>query len=138
MISVIFWSGSGNTEEMANLIVKGIGSADEVVLKEVGNASLDDVTNADKVVLGCPAMGAETLEESEMEPFVESLANVVAGKTVALFGSYDWGDGEWMRDWEDRMKSYGATLVADGLIVQGAPEDDSADACVAFGETIAK
>ncbi len=137
MTAVIYWSGTGNTKEMAELIVEGIGSADEVVLKDVSNASADDVKNADKVVLGCPAMGAENLEEDEMEPFVEAIEGLVSGKKLALFGSYDWGDGEWMNDWQARMTGQGAIMMADGLIVNGAPEDDNATACTALGKTIA-
>ncbi|OOB79027.1 MAG: flavodoxin [Epulopiscium sp. Nele67-Bin002] len=137
MIAVIYWSGTGNTKEMAELIVKGIGGADEVVLKEVAKASTDDVVNADKVVLGCPAMGAENLEEDEMEPFVESIEELVAGKKLALFGSYDWGDGEWMQEWQSRMADKGAVMIAEGLIVNGTPEDDSADLCVNYGKTVA-
>jgi flavorubredoxin len=83
-------------------------------------------------------MGAEVLEEDEFEPYIASIAGKVAGKTLALFGSYGWGDGEWMRDWTDRMKSAGATLKAESLIVNEAPEGAAADECKAFGALIAK
>ncbi len=115
MITVIYWSATGNTKEMADLIVQGLGDA-EVSVKEVGDATPDDVINADKVILGCPSMGVEVLEEDEMEPFVESIEDKVAGKKLALFGSYDWGEGEWMTDWQARMEKAGAVMMADGLI----------------------
>lgn len=136
-ISLIYWSGTGNTEAMANLIKEGIlSTGNEVELKTVGSASVSDVEGSDIVILGSPAMGAEVLEEDEMEPFVESLKAVVSGKKVGLFGSYDWGDGEWMRNWEERMKSYGAEVYKEGLIVNGEPDGDSAEACKNFGKEI--
>ncbi len=137
MISVIYWSGTGNTKAMAELIVKGIGDTDAVELKEVGNASVDDVVNADKVILGCPAMGAENLEEDEMEPFIDAIEDKISGKKVALFGSYDWGDGEWMRDWQSRMEQAGAIMIDDGLIVNDFPEDDNETLCLNLGKKIA-
>ncbi len=137
MIAVIYWSGTGNTEKMAELIVQGIGDADEVVVKSVADATIDDVLNADKVVLGCPSMGDEVLEEDEMEPFVESICDKVSGKKMALFGSYDWGDGEWMRIWQPRMADAGAVMMsAEGLIVNNTPDDDDIN-CINFGKSIA-
>ncbi|AOT69622.1 flavodoxin [Geosporobacter ferrireducens] len=133
-IAVIYWSGTGNTEMMAKAVAEGAqGDNNEVKLLSVDKASVEDVMNADGVALGCPSMGAEVLEESEMEPFVQSLEKVVTGKPLVLFGSYDWGDGEWMRDWEERMKGYGANLIAEGLIVNLEPADQNLDACKKLG-----
>lgn len=137
-VSIIYWSGTGNTEAMAEFISNGAQQAGaEVTQINVADASLNDVKAADIVVFGCPAMGDEVLEESEMEPFIESTANIIEGKKVALFGSYDWGDGQWMRDWSERMQNYGAELVDDeGLIVNGSPEAEET-ACVNYGKKIA-
>ena len=89
--------------------------------------------------LGCPAMGAEVLEESEMEPFVAEVESFAAGKTIALFGSYGWGDGEWMRDWTDRMTSAGATVVnGEGLICHETPDEDGLSECVELGKALAQ
>ncbi|MDO5725893.1 MAG: flavodoxin [Tissierellia bacterium] len=126
MKKVIFWSGTGNTEAMAEAICEAL---DDAELLEVGDATVDDVANADAIAFGCPSMGDEVLEESEMEPFIESIEDAVKGKPIILFGSYDWGNGEWMEDWEERMKGYGAELVAPGLIVNLEPSDEDLEAC---------
>ncbi len=127
---IIYWSGTGNTESMAEAMLesaKNVGT--EVELLEVSDASVDHVKNAEYVALGCPSMGDEVLEEDDMEPFVASLEGLVAGKKLLLFGSYGWGDGQWMRDWEERMKGYGATLVDEGLIVNEEPDADGLALC---------
>ena len=99
-INVVYWSQTGNTEEMAEAIGKGITQAGgEAVVSEVSAISPDVLKDENVFALGCPAMGAEVLEEAEMEPFVEAVESFAAGKKIALFGSYGWGDGEWMRDW---------------------------------------
>ena len=136
-VAVIFWSGTGNTEAMAKYIQEGAKAAGhEVSLKEVAQASAADVTDADIAVLGCPSMGDEVLEESEFEPFVESIESRVSGKKLALFGSYDWGDGLWMRNWTERMQKAGATLVAESLIVNNTPEGEDIERCKAFGKSL--
>ena len=133
-INIIYWSGTGNTEAMAKLIQEGAESAGATVaLKNVSSASPDDI-NCDVLVLGCPSMGAEVLEESEFEPFIVSIEGLISGKKLALFGSYGWGDGQWMREWDERMKAAGAELVAESLIVNEAPEGQE---CVDFGTKIA-
>ncbi len=132
-ISVIYWSGTGNTEAMANLIAEGAAGA-ECTVKSVGNASLDDVKNADVVAFGCPSMGDEVLEEFEFQPFLESAMPLLKGKRVALFGSYGWGDGRWMREWTECMTGAGCLMVAEGLIVNGAP---SGDECKELGQKLA-
>lgn len=138
-ISVIYWSGSGNTEEMANLIVKGAKEEGaEVTLLQVSDAKIEDVLNADVVALGSPAMGSENIEEGEMEPFIESISGQVSGKTIALFGSYGWGSGEWMENWVSRMEEHGANLVDTGLIVNEFPEGSEGDKCVEYGKKLSK
>lgn len=138
-ISVIYWSGTGNTEAMAEAVVKGIVNSEEdvdVKLIRVEDATVLDVQDADAVALGCPSMGDEVLEESEMEPFVDSVLSDLAGKPVALFGSYDWGNGEWMEKWETQMISCGAILVASGVIANLAPDDEALEQCEELGSTL--
>lgn len=129
-VSVVYWSGSGNTEAMANAVAEGIVAAGgEANLLTVDQASVDTLASEAAFALGCPAMGAEVLEESEMEPFVEELEGKVSGKKVLLFGSYGWGDGEWMRNWADRMKEAGAVLVEEeGIIANDYPDDEAIEA----------
>ncbi|MCY6957105.1 flavodoxin [Clostridium brassicae] len=139
-INIIYWSGTGNTEAMAKAIAEGAkGNEAEVKLLNVGEASVDDVINADVVALGCPSMGQEVLEEAEMEPFVESIESKVQGKKIALFGSYGWGDGEWMRNWVERMEGVGADLIEDeGLMANNEPNDEDIQKCKELGEMLAK
>ena len=137
-MKIIYYSNSGNTEKMANLIAEGIintGKNAEVI--NVSNANVNIFDDEDVVILGCPAMGDEVLEESEFEPFMEEISTRIQGKKVALFGSYGWGDGQWMRDWQERVESLGCTLINDGLIIQYEPEDNSSE-CIEFGMSIAK
>lgn len=138
-IQVVFWSQSGNTEAMANAVADGIRKAGkEADVVFVSDASIDELKSAKVFALGCPAMGAEVLEEGEMEPFVSDLEMSVSGKTIGLFGSYGWGDGQWMRDWVDRMTSAGATVVdGEGVICMGAPDVDATAQCEALGARLA-
>ena len=138
-IYVVYWSQSGNTQAMAEAVGKGITAAGkEAVVVSVGEVSTDDLKSAKCFALGCPAMGAETLEETEMEPFVGEVEGFAAGKTVALFGSYGWGDGQWMRDWVDRMNGCGANVLnGEGLICHETPDDDGLAECEAFGRQLA-
>lgn len=138
-IQVVFWSQSGNTEAMANAVADGIRKAGkEADVVFVGDASINELKSAKVFALGCPAMGAEVLEEGEMEPFVSDLEMSVSGKTIGLFGSYGWGDGQWMRDWVDRMTSAGATVVdGEGVICMGAPDADATAQCEALGARLA-
>jgi len=134
-LNIIYWSGTGNTEAMANFIKDGAESAGaSVTLKSVSGASLDD-TECDVLVLGCPSMGDEVLEESEFEPFMASIEGGIRGKKLALFGSYGWGDGQWMREWDARVKTAGATLVTESLIVNDAPDGQE---CRDFSAKIAR
>ena len=135
-ISIVYWSGTGNTEAMANALADGIREAGgEAALITVDSISADALAGEEVFALGCPSMGAEELEESEMEPFVAELEGKVKGKKILLFGSYGWGDGEWMRNWEERMKNAGAILVTGaGIIANEAPDGAAIDALKAAGK----
>ena len=138
-IAVIYWSGTGNTEAMADLVANAAtaagASVDKFSASEFNVSSAGDYTG---FALGCPAMGAEQLEESEFEPMFASLEGSLNGKKVALFGSYGWGDGQWMRDWCERAKEDGAQLFSDeGLICNETPDDDVQAACRKLGADLA-
>lgn len=121
--AVIFWSGTGNTEEMAQAILKGMRDAGaEAELFEVISAP-PDIGAYDKLAFGCPSMGDEVLEESDFEPYFTKAEKQLSGKKVALFGAYGWGDGEWMRNWVERAKAAGAELLGDGYITNDSPEE---------------
>ncbi|MDR1195177.1 MAG: flavodoxin [Endomicrobium sp.] len=133
-VAVIYWSGTGNTEAMAKSIEKGLKEKSaETDVFEVSSApaSLDGY---DKIAFGCPSMGAEVLEESAFEPYFTSVEKSLKDKKVALFGSYGWGDGQWMRDWAERARSAQAVLVDDGFIQHETP---NADECEEFGKKFA-
>lgn len=138
-VYVVYWSQTGNTEAMAQAVGDGITEAGkEAVVVEVSQASLDDLKEAKGFALGCPAMGAEVLEEEEMDPFVSDVESFAKDKTIALFGSYGWGDGQWMRDWEERMADAGATVLGgEGVICQEAPDDDAVEQCKELGKQLA-
>lgn len=138
-IPVVYWSGTGNTQTMAEAVAEGIRSAGaQADLLEVSDADASSVAAENVFALGCPSMGAEQLEEVEMEPFVEALVPLVSGKKILLFGSYGWGDGEWMRDWAERMKNAGAVLVRDeGVIANEAPDDEALEECRSAGKELA-
>ncbi|WP_125152148.1 flavodoxin [Clostridium rectalis] len=135
---ISYWSGTGNTEIMANCISEGAKNEEvDILLKRVDETSIEDIKEADAIALGCPSMGDEVLEESEMEPFVESLQNIIGKKHCVLFGSYGWGDGKWMRDWYERMESYNADLITEeGLIVNNTPDADGEEQCKQLGKTL--
>lgn len=138
-IYVVYWSQTGNTEVMAEAVARGIRSeGKESAVVEVGSISPEELKEEAVFALGCPAMGAEVLEESEMEPFVETLEAFVKGKTVGLFGSYGWGDGEWMRDWEARMQQAGANVIGgEGVICQETPDQEALEKCEELGKNLA-
>lgn len=138
-IYVVYWSQTGNTEAMAEAVARGIRSeGKESAVVEVGSISPEELKEEAVFALGCPAMGAEVLEESEMEPFVETLETFVKGKTAGLFGSYGWGDGEWMRDWEARMQQAGANVIGgEGVICQETPDQEALEKCEELGKNLA-
>ena len=137
-MAVIYWSMTGNTEAMANAIAEGAaGAGAEVDVKQVCDTTVDEALGYGLLALGCPAMGAEVLEEAEFEPMFESVKPSLGGKTIGLFGSYGWGDGEWMRTWAADCEDAGCSLVCEPVIACGAPEGDAADACRELGKALA-
>jgi flavodoxin short chain len=135
---IAYWSSSGNTETMAKQIAESAKSGGaEVTLKTIGETTPEMVKNADVLAFGCPAMGDEVLEESEVEPFIAGLTGAEVGsKPMGLFGSYDWGDGQWMRDWVKRMNGLGAKVDGEGLISQLVPTDSVLDQCRELGKRL--
>ena len=129
--AVIYWSGTGNTEAMAKAVAEGAGAECFAVSEFSGN-----VEDYDAIALGCPAMGAEELEDSEFEPFFAGIEGKLSGKKVALFGSYGWGDGEWMRTWESDCDSAGVNLVCESVICPETPDDAALEACRALGKAL--
>ena len=138
-IAVVYWSGTGNTEAMADLVANAAQSAGATVDKMTSaEFNVADAANYDGFALGCPAMGAEQLEESEFEPMFSDLEGSLNGKKVALFGSYGWGDGEWMRSWEKDCDDAGINLVCESVICQETPDGDTLEACRAMGKLLAE
>ena len=137
-VAVVYWSGTGNTEEMANKVAEGAKAAGaEVEVISADDFDGTDISSFDGVAFGCPAMGDEVLEEDEFEPMFSECEAKLSGKKIGLFGSYGWGDGEWMHNWEDKCKEDGAVLVADGVIRQEEPDDDAVESCKALGKALA-
>lgn len=135
--AVVFWSGTGNTEEMANAVLEGMkenGADASIYSADAFQAG--DVEGYDAIAFGCPAMGAEVLEEDEFQPLFDECKSALAGKKVALFGSYGWGDGEWMRNWEDDCKEAGIELVCDSVVCNDAPDEDAITACKELGAAL--
>ena len=139
-IIVAYWSGTGNTAAMADYIGQGIKeSGKNARVVSISDITPDSLRNESVFALGCPSMGAEQLEEGEMEPFVEAVKAFAAGKTIGLFGSYGWGDGEWMRTWVDDMKAVGARVVrGEDAICNEAPDEEAIEACKELGRDLAK
>ena len=135
---IIYWSQTWNTEKIAELIKKGIELEwKSAKLVKVSDITVEYIKNEEIIIIGCPACGVETLDETEMEPFINSLQGEIDGKKVALFGSYGWGTGEWMEAWQERMQSYGGVLISDGLIVNEEEIDNNSE-IIEFGKLIAK
>lgn len=143
-LNIVFWTQTGNTEAMAEAVKEGVVEAGKeanvVNLSEVASYAdlLNELKEAGGFALGCPAMGAEVLEECEMEPFVADVEAFASGKQIALFGSYGWGDGQWMRDWEERMQQAGANVVfGEGVIGHEEPDADAIEQCKQLGKALA-
>ena len=135
-VAVIYWSGTGNTEAMANAVAEGAkGAGAEVAL--LSCADVQGVDGYDAVALGCPAMGSEELEDGEFLPMLESIEPALVGKKVALFGSYDWGVGEWLESWEARCAEKSIALAAESVKANNAPDDEAIDACKKLGAALA-
>ncbi|MBN1066948.1 flavodoxin [Clostridium botulinum] len=138
-MKIIYWSGTGNTEAMANLIAKGIEeSGVKAKMINISNANVDNLKDENIVVLGCPSMGDEELEGGEFLPLLENVQDDLKNKKVILFGSYGWGDGQWMRSWEEEMTALGVNVALEPLIVNYTPEGESEEACIEYGREIAK
>ena len=135
--AVVFWSQTGNTEIMANAVAEGMKEAGaEVDVLTCDQFSASALGTYGVVAFGCPAMGDEVLEETEFEPMFAGLEGALGGKKVGLFGSYGWGDGQWMRDWVDRCRNAGANVVGEGLILNGTPDADGEEECKAYGKSL--
>lgn len=137
-IAVVYWSSTGNTEAMANAVAEGAKAAGaEVSVFEAAEFSAEKTDDFEAVAFGCPAMGDEVLEETEFEPMFEACEAKLAGKRIVLFGSYGWGDGQWMQDWKERCRNHKAELVADSVICEEMPDDGGLEKCRALGKTLA-
>ena len=137
-MKIVYWSSTGNTERMAQMLgeeLEKLGGSAEVA--EVSSVSPADLEGEAVFALGCSAMGDEELDEGEMEPFVQEVEKFASGKKIGLFGSYDWGDGEWMRTWEENCKNEGAVLTHESVICQEEPDDDAKAACQELGKSLA-
>lgn len=131
-VCVVYWSGTGHTEAMA----QAVAESSQGKLFTAAEFGPDQAKEYDAIAMGCPAMGAEVLEEEEFQPMFDAVKPVLAGKKVALFGSYGWGDGEWMRNWEEECLGAGTTLACDSVICQDNPDEEALAACRALGETL--
>ena len=137
-IAVVYWSGTGNTEAMAQKVADGAAAAGaEVSTYTAAEFTEDMVDGFDAIAFGCPSMGVEQLEESEFEPMFIACEPKLGGKKVALFGSYGWGDGEWMRNWEEQCIGDGAIMAGECVICNEAPDDTATEQCVELGKALA-
>ena len=137
--AVIYWSGTGNTAAMADAVLEGMkGAGADAALLTPDQVNADVLADLTGVAMGCPAMGAEVLEESEFDPMFQAIKGSLGGKKVALFGSYGWGDGEWMRTWESDCNDAGASLACDSVICAGYPDADALQACKDMGKLLAE
>ena len=137
-IAVVFWTGTGNTELMANEVATGAREAGaEVSVFNTSAFKVESANEYDKFALGCPAMGAEELEDSEFQPMYDQLKKLISGKKVVLFGSYGWGGGEWMNPWKDDAAAADLVLADDPLAIEGAPDDAGNEKCRELGKVLA-
>lgn len=137
-VAVVYASTTGNTEAMANAISEAVKAAGaEVIFSTADSANKDDVLSSDVILLGSPAMGDEVLEDT-VEDFYSGIEGSLNGKKVAIFGSYDWGDGQWLRDWTDRLNNAGAVSVAEPLMVHLTPEEADVEQCKTWAASAIK
>ena len=137
-VAVVYWSGTGNTETMANAVAEGAkGAGAEVDVIVANDFNSGKVAEYDGIAFGCPAMGDEVLEDTEFEPMFDGCKDALKGKNIALFGSYGWGDGEWMRNWEETCLGDGAVFAGESVICNEAPDDEADAACIALGKKLA-
>ena len=135
-VAIVYWSGTGNTEAMADLVAEGVeqaGGNAEVI--QCSSFSSDQIDSYDVIAFGCPAMGDEELEDMEFLPMYDEVEPVLGDKPIALFGSYDWNNGEWMDYWKERAEGAGLNVIAT-TIAKDYPLDEEADACVELGRKI--
>lgn len=138
-VAVVYWSGTGNTEAMAAAVAEGIREKGaEAALFTATEFDASMVDDFDAIAFGCPSMGAEQLEESEFEPMFSACEPKLQGKKIALFGSYGWGDGEWMRNWEETCAADGAVLACESVICNDTPDADAEAACRSLGAALAE
>ena len=136
-VAIVFWSGTGNTEAMANAVKAGAQEAGaEVSVFTASDFSADMVANFDAIAFGCPAMGDEVLEEDEFQPMFDAVLPSLNGKKIALFGSYGWGDGQWMRDWQESCQNAGVALACECVIANDSPDDEAVAACKNLGAAL--
>ena len=135
--AIVFWSGTGNTEAMAQSVANGAKAAGaEVAVFTCDRFNETMIDDYDSIAFGCPSMGAEQLQEDEFEPMFSACVPKLSGKKIALFGSYGWGDGEWMRTWKEECESAGTVLVSEPVICNEAPDDEAIAACEALGKSL--
>lgn len=138
-IAVVYWSGTGNTEIMADKVAQGAREAGaDVTICTSENFTADQMDGYEGIAFGCPSMGDEELEETEFAPMFESCTEGLKGKSIVLFGSYGWGDGEWMRNWEEDCRGKGAVLAAESVICNETPDDEGEEKCRALGRALAE
>ncbi len=137
-IAVVYWSDTGNTKEMAGYVAEGVKETGaDVSIIEAADFGPGDIPGYDAFAFGCPAMGDEILEEDVFEPMFESIERSLSGRKVGIFGSYDWGDGQWMREWADRCRADGMDLVNEGVIANLSPGNEDAENCRSLGRLVA-
>ena len=137
-VAIVYWSGTGNTEQMAQQVAEGAAQAGaEVSLFSSAEFGADQMDAFSAVAFGCPSMGSEQLEESEFDPMFQACRAKLNGKKIALFGSYGWGDGQWMRDGEESCHGDGAVLAADPVICNETPDDEANENCRSLGKALA-
>ncbi len=136
-VAIVFWSGTGNTEAMANLVLQGIqaqGSTADII--QASDFSVDKIGLYDAFAFGCPSMGDEELEDTEFLPMYDEVEPYLSGRKVLLFGSYDWNDGEWMELWEQRAEEAGLDIV-ESVIAKDYPDEEASSECLRAGRLIA-
>ena len=137
-IAVVYWSGTGNTEAMAQKVAEGAKEAGATVsLYTASEFQPDQIDVFDSIAFGCPSMGSEQLEDSEFEPMFTSCEPKLKGKKIALFGSYGWGDGEWMRNWEETCRQDGAIFACESVICNETPDAEAQSSCISLGKALA-
>lgn len=136
-IAIVFWSGTGNTETMAGAVADGAGEKGaEVETIQAADFTASNVAEFDAIAFGCPAMGAEELEADEFQPMWDDVKPELSGKKIGLFGSYDWGTGEWMDTWKEDAEDAGANVVA-AVIANNEPDDEAIASCNDLGASLA-